>query len=63
MPRPKGGCRAAVLGLPGSRSSPCPPATLACTCLSLPQIQRRLWTEWHKLETAPEGSMRNRGFK
>ncbi|KAI7842265.1 hypothetical protein COHA_003906 [Chlorella ohadii] len=26
-------------------------------------VQRRLWSEWHKLETAREGTMRNRGFK
>ena len=27
------------------------------------QIQGRLWTEWRKLETAAEGTLRNRGYK
>ncbi|EFN57694.1 hypothetical protein CHLNCDRAFT_142893 [Chlorella variabilis] len=26
-------------------------------------VQRRLWTEWHKLETASEGTLRNRGYR
>ena len=36
------------------------PTTNPTAC---PQVQRRLWSEWHKLETAREGTMRNRGFK
>ena len=27
------------------------------------QVQRRLYKEWHKLETAKEGTLRNRGYR
>lgn len=27
------------------------------------QVQSKLWAEWRKLETAPEGSLRNRGYR
>lgn len=38
---------------------------LACSPAHAPclQVQRRLWTEWHKLETASEGTLRNRGYR
>lgn len=29
----------------------------------MPQVQNRLWTEWRKLETAREGTLRNRGYR